>query len=124
MWTWNEVKSENWNNGTFETKEEAIRDAKDNGFSIFYIGECEIIPFRTDVDSDEILERLDELYSDESGCDDYIYEGVSDEDKKWLEDKLSELIVEFNKRIKIEPNWYRVFSEEHIVMKKINTTEN
>ena len=114
MWSWNEVKEDYWGNGTFETKNKAIEDAKKSGFTSFYVGECEIIPLRTDVDPDRIMEELDEMYHDESGCDDYIYDGVSDEDKKWLEDNLSKLMEEFNERAKIKPRWFRVISEEYI----------
>ena len=60
------------------------------------------------------MEELDELYHNDSGSEDYLYEGVTDEERTWLENKLSELMYEFHARAKIEPSWYRVFSEEHI----------
>ncbi len=119
MYTWNRAKSDFWGNGTHETKEEAIQEAKDCGCTDFYVGECEIIPLRTDADPDRIMEELDELYSSESGCDDFIYDGVSDEDRKWFADKLSELVTEFNKRAKVSPEWFRVISEEHIHLQEV-----
>lgn len=115
-WTWNKRNDDNWSHDLFDTKEDAIDDAKNYNYADFYVGEAEIIPLRTDVDSDRIMEELNELYHDESGCDTYIYDGVSDEDKKWLEEKLSELMHEFHERAKINPGWYRVSSEEHIVL--------
>ena len=71
-WSWNERDSECWTHGTFDTKEEAIEDAygckemiKRDGFysddedPMIYIGQCEYIPLRTDLDADRELEYLD-----------------------------------------------------------------
>lgn len=121
LWSWNENDSETWWHGTFDSKEEAIKDAidtKNTGFcdlgDCIWIGECEYVPLGTYVDPDRIMEDLDELYCDETGCEDYIYDGVSDEDRKWLEDKLSELMAEFHKRAKINPGWFNVYAMEQI----------
>ena len=113
-WTWNKTNDDLWMNGQFDTREDAIQEARNEGITDFYIGQCELIPLRTDADIDRIMEELDELYGDESGCDDYIYDGVSVENRKWFEDKLSDLIADFHEKAKIEPGWYRVLSEEHI----------
>ena len=78
------------------------------------LGECEFVPYRTDVDPDMIMEYLYELYADETGCEDYIYDDVSDEDRKWLDNQLSVLMHEFHKRIGLKPNWFKVFAEERI----------
>ena len=119
LWSWNESDSDDWTHGTFNTKKEAIQDSlgcrewiekslsTDN--PTVYIGKCELIPLRTDVDSDRILEELDEKYCDDSGCDTYI-----DEQRKWLEDKLSELMFEFHQRIKLNPEWFKVVAIEEI----------
>ena len=128
-WSWNEKDSECWTHGTFDTKEEAIKDAygckemiKRDGFysddedPMIYIGQCEYIPLRTDLDADRELEYLAELYCDESGCDYYIYEGVSDEDKKWLEQKLSSVMEEFHERVGMKPNWFRIVNVESFVL--------
>ena len=122
MWSWNEVYSDDWTHGVFDTKEEAIQDALDYLSEIkpitygttIRIGECEYIPLRTDVDPDRIMEELDELYCDETGCDYYIYEGVTDEERKWLEDKLSDLMNEFHNMIGLSPSWFTVVSMEEI----------
>ena len=57
---------------------------------------------------------MDEKYCDDSGCDTYIYDGVTDEQRKWLEDKLSELMFEFHQRIKLNPEWFKVVAIEEI----------
>ena len=124
LWSWNERDDENWTHGTFNTKEEAIQDAlgckewierslsTDN--PIIYVGECELVPLRTDPDPDRIMEELDEAYCDDSGCDTYIYDGVTDKDRKWLEDKLSELMFEFHQKIGLNPGWFKVVSMEEV----------
>ena len=127
-WSWNESDCENWSHGLFDTREEAIKDAYGCKESIMrrvsctdepviFIGECEDIPLRTDVSADRILEDLDELYCEESGCDHYIYEGVSKEEMDWLEQKLSDLMMEFHKKIGLESCWFRVVSMERFVMR-------
>lgn len=124
LYSWNETDNETWTHGTFNTKEEAIDDAlgcrkwierslsTDN--PIIYVGECELVPLRTDLNPDRIMEELDEAYCDDSGCDTYIYDGVTDEERKWLEDKLSELMFEFHQRIGLNPGWFKVVSMEEI----------
>lgn len=123
MWSWNEVYSDDWTHGVFDTKEEAIQDALgcldyikryNHGSLIIHIGECEYVPLRTDVDPDKIMEYLDEAYCDETGCDYYIYEGVTDEERKWLEDKLSDLMNEFHNMIGLSSSWFHMVTEETI----------
>lgn len=127
-WSWNESDCDNWNHGLFDTKEEAIKDAYGckelimgrvscTDEQVIFIGQCEDVPLRTDVDADRILEYLDELYCEESGCDTYIYEGVKREDIYWLGQKLSDLMVEFHKKIGLKPCWFRVVSMESFVMR-------
>ncbi len=60
---------------------------------------------------------LDELYCDDSGCDYYIYEGVSDEDKEWLEQKLSAVMEELHKRIGMKSCWFRIVNMEEFVLR-------
>ena len=106
--------------GMFESKEEAIEDAL-NTIDVFnlkidtiHVGRCEIVPLPTGVDSESILMDLDEQYCDETGCENYIYEGVTEEQTKWLEDELSALIVEFHKMIGLKSNWFKVIEQEEI----------
>lgn len=124
IWSWNETYSDEWYHGTFSSKEEAIEDAI--GTQKFYktdfdkikVGKCEFVPLRTDVDPDRVLEDLDELYCDETGCEDYIYEGVTDEQRQWLEYKLSEVMVEFHNMIGLKPRWFSVVEQEQIDLEK------
>ena len=126
LWSWNETDDENWTHGTFDTKEEAIQDAlgckewierslfTDN--PTIYVGECELVPLRTNPDPDRIMEELDEAYCDDSGCDTYIYDGVTDEERKWLEDRLSELMFKFHQKIGLNPGWFKVVTVEEIYL--------
>ena len=124
IWSWNEMDNENWWHGTFDSREEAIEDALADIENVkrilctdtptIYLGRCEYVPLPTSVDSERILLDLDERYCDETGCEDYIYEGVTNEQIKWLEDRLSELMVEFHKMIGLNPRWFRVTEQEKI----------
>lgn len=124
LWSWNETDNETWTHGTFNTKEEAIQDALgckewierslSTNNPVIYVGECELIPLRTDPDPDRIMEELDQAYCDDSGCDTYIYDGVTDEERKWLEDKLSELMFEFHQKIGLNPGWFQVINMEEV----------
>lgn len=60
------------------------------------------------------MEYLDQLYCDETGCGYYIYEGVTDEERKWLEDKLSDLMNEFHNMIGLSSSWFHMVTEETI----------
>lgn len=124
IWSWNETDDESWSHGTFDSREEAIEDALGNIEEIksylgtdtptIYLGKCEYIPLRTDLDPDRAMEYLDEAYCDDSGCDYYIYEDVTDEQRQWLEDKLSDVMVEFHKMIGLKSCWFRVVRQEQI----------
>ena len=124
LWSWNEVDDEAWSHGTFDSREEAIEDALCNIEEIksyletdtptIYVGRCKYTPLPTSVDSERILWDLDEQYADETGCENYIYEGVTDEQTKWLEDKLSDLMIEFHKKIGLSSCWFNVVEQEEI----------
>ena len=124
IWSWNEMDNENWSHGTFDSREEAIVDALADIKNIkrilctdtptIYLGKCEYVPLLTNVDSERILWDLDEQYCSETGCEDYIYEGVTDEQTRWLEDKLSDVMAEFHKMIGLKPCWFRVVEQEEI----------
>lgn len=124
IWSWNETDDESWSHGTFDSREEAIEDALGNIEEIknyletdtptIYLGRCDYVPLPTSVDSERILFDLDEEYCSETGCEYYIYEGVTDEQTKWLEDKLSDLMLEFHKMIGLKPCWFTVVEQEEI----------
>ena len=124
IWSWSETAEDDWLHGIFGSREEAIEDALGNIEEIksyletdtptIYVGRCEYVPLPTSVDSESILMDLDEMYCDETGCEDYIYEGVTDEQTQWLEDKLSDLMVEFHEKIGLKPGWFRVVEQEEV----------
>ena len=124
IWSWNETDDESWSHGTFDSREEAIEDALGNIEEIksyletdtptIYLGRCECVPLPTSVDSERILFDLDEEYCSETGCENYIYEDVTNEQTKWLEDKLSDVMVEFHKMIGLNPCWFTVVEQEKI----------
>ena len=123
MWSWNETYSDDWTHGVFDTKEEAMQDAlgcldyikrHNHGSLIIHIGECEFTPLRTDVDPDMVMEYLNEAYCGDTCCDYYIYEGVTEEERKWLEDKLSDLMNEFHNMIGLSSSWFHMVTEETI----------
>ena len=57
---------------------------------------------------------MDEAYCEDTGCENYIYEDVTDEQFKWLEDKFSEVMEEFHKMANINPGWFNVNEIEKI----------
>ena len=127
QWSWNETDIDTWRNGTFSTREEAIKDAilcmkwrKTLGTDepIIYVGKCEDIPVGTSVDVDMILEHLDENYCSETGCEDYIYEDVTDEQREWLEKKLSDLMNDFHEKIGLKVAWFNVVDIEKVNLRE------
>lgn len=120
LWSWNEVDDDIWTNGTFDSREEALEDAIhsidyiETDTHTIFLGKCEYVPLRTDVDVERVLEYLDEEYCEDTGCENYIYEGVTDEQFKWLENKFSEVMEEFHKMAKINPGWFNVYDIEEI----------
>lgn len=123
IWSWSETYSDDWTHGTFSSREEAIEDAlgfrrswniNDKFTRIIHVGKCEYVPVPTSVNVERIFEDIDEQYCSETGCENYIYDGVSDKDIEWLEDKMSELMCEFHQRIKLQPGWFRVVEQEEV----------
>lgn len=99
----------------------SIEDIKENLCSdipIIYIGKCEDVPLRTDVDVERVLEYLDEAYCSDTGCENYIYESVTDEQFEWLENKFSEVIDEFHKMAGINPGWFNVTDMEEVDLRE------
>ena len=124
LWSWNEVDDDTWTHGTFNSREEALKDAifsiedvrsyLETDDPIIYLGKCQYVPLRTDVDVERVLEYLDEAYCEDTGCENYIYDGVTDEQFKWLENKFSEVMEEFHKMANINPGWFNVTDIEKI----------
>ena len=128
LWSWNESDNETWSHGTFNSKKEALNDAiysiedvksyLNTDTPTIYLGRCEYVPLRTDVDVERVLEYLDEAYCEDTGCEDYIYEGVTDEQFEWLENKFSEVMEEFHKMAHINPGYFTVTDIEEIDLSK------
>lgn len=120
IWSWTYLHSDYWNHGTFNSREEAIEDALatkkafHESTETILVSKCETAPLPTYVDSEDILNNLDEQYHNETGSEDYLYEGVTKEQTKWLEDKLSELMVEFHKKIGLKSSWYTILGPEEV----------
>lgn len=128
IWSWNETYRDDWTHGTFSSREDAIEDAlvtkkawniSDKLIGIIHVGKCEYIPFPTSVDVERVLEDIDEQYYSETGYEDYIYDGVSNEDIEWLEDKMSALMCEFHQRIKLQPGLFTVVEQEEVDLNRM-----
>lgn len=124
LWSWNKVDNDTWTHGTFNSREEALNDAicsieavrsyLETDIPTIYLGRCHYVPLRTDVDVERVLKYLDEAYCEDTDCENYIYESVTDEQFKWLEDKFSEVMEEFHKMANISPSWFNVTEIEEI----------
>lgn len=111
-WSFNELGSDTWCHGTYETEKEAeeaaLEYAKENGLKVMRIGRCEGIPLPECIGADEILELLEQQYADKAGewyYDEYLYEGVSKEDKEWLEEELSKVVRAFHEKAGVKSPW-------------------
>lgn len=121
-WTFNETEDGLWCHGDFETKEEAIEEAKvyfsEDDQEEIYIGQCKTVPLPTYIDVDDIFEQLNEHYSEDCfEYDDYLFEDVNKEDREWLEGKLQDLMLEFYKKFDIKSTQYTMINIEKISLK-------
>ena len=112
QWSWNYPSSDWWSHDLFETKEEAIADAKEN-YDVHNedveVGQCFLIPLPTYVDSDRILESLDEQYGEElSEWDDSLFNSVTNKQQQELENELAEVIQKFYKKVEIKSTCWSV----------------
>ena len=116
LWSWG-IEGD-FDKGLFKTREEVIKDVIENIDDIKWetatieIRKCKFIPPQTELNANSILDRLNnnnyKYYKDYETCQYNVYENVSDEDKKWLEDEISKLIIEFHKKIKLKPCLFNV----------------
>ena len=101
-WIFNECEEGLWNHEQFKTKEEAEEAAREyfcEDQPFMYIGRCKNIPLPTYVGVEEIMERIDESYSQECfEWEDSLFDGVKKEDFEWLEEKMGDLMLEFYER--------------------------
>lgn len=117
-WTFNEVEDGQWCHDDFETREEAIEEAKEylcEDQEVMYVGQCEAVRLPTYVDADNILDQLDEHYGEECyEYDGYLFDGVTQENKEWLTDKLAQLMLEFYDKAGVESTHYTMVKVEKI----------
>lgn len=122
-WTFNETDDGIWSHDDFETREEAIEEAKIylcEDQEVMYVGQCEVVALPTYIDVDDVFDQLNEHYGEQCfEYDDYLFEGVKEEDQDWLTDKLKELMLEFYKRAGIEGTHYIMVKVEAIWMEVI-----
>lgn len=119
-WMYNLNGGELWMGDEFNTKEEAIKMAKEeinkegleiDSFEIGQIVEVQVCG----LDVDFILENVAENTTSECGevGDDYLYE-VTKEDKSELEDKLNEVFFKWIKDKGYEPDFFKIDNTEKI----------
>lgn len=119
-WMYNLSGNEIWNGEEFDTKEEAVKEAKkeieeeglDNiSFEIGQIAQA----FVSGVDVDYILENVAENTTNEVGevGEDYL-EDVTKEDRDELEEKLNEVLFKWIKEHNYEPSFFKIENIEKI----------
>ena len=115
-WTFNEQECDLWGHDYYDTKEEAIKAAREylcDDQQEMYIGKCYTVPLPTDVDVDSLFEQLNERYIE--NCfewNDDLFNGVSSEDQEWLEGKMQDLLTEFYKKANIESPCFTIHDIE------------
>lgn len=118
-WMFNEQDDGLWNHDLFDTREEAIKAAKEylcEEQTVMYIGQCKTIPLPTYVDVDSILEHLAEQYSENyfSDYNDYLFDDVKTKDHQWLEKQLQDIIKKFYQRTGIKGSQFFIVNVEKI----------
>lgn len=124
-WTYEfNLKTDIWRQGLFDTKEEAIEEAKselkyyDYSDGTIRIGECkEVLNYGIDVDS--VLEDISESVYSEVGeaAEDYL-RYVNKNEKEELNDKLNEVFFEWQEKYGHKPEYYTIENEEFINIKE------
>lgn len=109
QWSWNYPNNDWWNHDLFDTKEEAVADAKEN-YEVhnenICVGQCYRIPLPTCIDTDMLFEDLDNQYHEDSDDDDFLFEDVTKEQGLELEDELEKVLKKFYKKINLQsPSW-------------------
>lgn len=122
-WMYNLNGGELWMGAEFNTKEEAIKKAKEeikkegleiDSFEIGQIVEVQVCG----LDVDFILENVAENTTSECGevGDDYLYY-VTDEDKSELEDELNEVFFKWIEDKGYEPDFFKIDNTEKIELR-------
>lgn len=128
-YTWEfDKNAEFWRNGTFDTVEECIQEAKKvmkafgEEHTVIYIGETEA--FEPYVLGTDVIEHLEEQAYDEFGEDSEGWDpwytlkarGKDEAEAAWaeLDDKLNKVIGEWLKKYYLAPDFYRIVSIEEV----------
>ena len=117
-WTYNINESDIWHGENFDTKEQAISEAKkvaiDEEVNKFYIGETEP-PINIGIDVDRVIEDIQQVMYDDNGevAECYL-EDVDSEHLLELEEKLNEVFFKWQKEHGYEPNFYKIINIEEI----------
>lgn len=113
-YTWESSENaELWEHDIFETIEECIADAKENydykkGETV-YVGET--VQFSICVDAERVLENLEEESYEFAGeaADNWdAYDYKNTEELRELEEKLTEVVVNWLRKYNREPNFYQI----------------
>jgi hypothetical protein len=118
QWSWNYCNSDWWTHDCYDTKEEAIQDAKENyevkGQDI-EIGQIELVSLPTYIDTDDLFYNFNEQYGEElSEYDGDLFESVTKEQQHKLENELSKVLQKFYKKTKIKSNNYTIYNEHTV----------
>lgn len=109
-WSYSHLK-ETWGNELFETRSaaerEALKYAKKEDLNVMYIGLCAYVQLPDCVDVEKILEELSEQYQEdtEGNYEEYLYLSITNEDLKWLEKALRQVIQQFHRRANIKSEY-------------------
>lgn len=105
MWVWvksiEDLENEYFNNLLFETREEAIEEVKQivaPEEKTVVIVRCREFPLCNVIDAEYVLEYLDNQYRSWTGCDTYVYDGITQEEEEWLEAEISRVIDKFHEK--------------------------
>jgi hypothetical protein len=129
-WMYNLSGNEIWTGEEFDTKEEAIKEAKkeiqEEGLDniSFEIGQIAKV-FVSGVDVDFILENVAENTTNEVGevGEDYL-DDVTKEDRGELEEKLNQVLFKWIKEHRYEPNFFRIENTEKIEVEQEGVRHN
>lgn len=116
--TWRKVEDyskyeEYWYNELFDTFDDCIKDAKEQGVE----GEIVVaiaIPYKPIIEADDILEKIEnEVYEDY----DIDFEFVQDEKVDELSERLTEVLRQWLKETCQKPNCFRIDDKSKVVIK-------
>lgn len=114
-WSFNKTRNGIWNNGLFDTKEDAINEAKrlyDEG-DAFYIGQATSNDIGVGCNVDSLLEDIALQVYDEVGevAEDYLAY-VEKDHRNILEERINNIVLNWMKEFEYEPSFYKITNVE------------